>query len=36
MHLRYLGTLLNIACEKICTITFPLPIDLLSVLRGKG
>ena len=36
MQLRYLGTLANIAGEKSSTIIFPLPIDLLSVLRGKG
>ena len=36
MQLRYLGTLANIAGEKSSTIIFPLPIDLLSILRGKG
>ena len=36
MQLRYLGALANIAGEKSSTIVFPLPIDLLSVLRGKA
>ncbi len=36
MQLRYLGTLTNIAGEKSSTIIFPLPIDLLSLLRGRG
>jgi regulator of protease activity HflC (stomatin/prohibitin superfamily) len=36
MQLRYLGTLANIAGEKSSTIVFPLPIDLLGALRGKG
>ncbi|KAF0097076.1 MAG: hypothetical protein FD144_5408 [Rhodospirillaceae bacterium] len=36
MQLRYLGTLANIAGEKSSTIVFPLPIDLLNLLRGKG
>jgi regulator of protease activity HflC (stomatin/prohibitin superfamily) len=35
MQLRYLGTLANIAGEKSSTIVFPLPIDLLSALRGS-
>lgn len=33
MQLRYLGTLFNIAGEKISTIVFPLPIDLACSLR---
>lgn len=37
MQLRYLGTLANIAGEKSSTIVFPLPIDLLNLVRGgKG
>ncbi len=36
MQLRYLGTLANIAGEKSSTIVFPLPIELLSLLRGKA
>ena len=36
MQLRYLGTLANIAGEMSSTIVFPLPIDLLNLLRGKG
>ncbi len=36
MQLRYLGTLANIAGEMSSTIVFPLPIDLLSLLRGKA
>lgn len=36
MQLRYLGTLANIAGEKSSTIVFPLPVDLLSALRGTG
>lgn len=35
MQLRYLGTLSNIAGEKSSTIVFPLPIDLLGLLRPK-
>lgn len=35
MQLRYLGTLANIASEKSSTIVFPLPIDLLNLVREK-
>ncbi len=35
MQLRYLGTLSNIAGEKSSTIVFPLPVDLLNLLRPK-
>lgn len=35
MQLRYLGTLGNIAGEKSSTIVFPLPVDLLNLLRSK-
>jgi regulator of protease activity HflC (stomatin/prohibitin superfamily) len=35
MQLRYLGTLSNIAGEKSSTIVFPLPVDLLNLLRSK-
>ncbi len=35
MQLRYLGTLANIAGERSNTIVFPLPMDLLNLLR-KG
>ncbi len=34
MQLRYLGTLLNIAGERSSTIVFPVPMDVLDVLRG--
>ncbi|CAG0958395.1 hypothetical protein BURK1_00579 [Burkholderiales bacterium] len=34
MQLRYLQTLGNIAGDKSTTIVFPLPMDLLSALRG--
>ena len=36
MQLRYLGTLANIAGEKSSTIVFPLPVDVLGLLRGKA
>lgn len=35
MQLRYLGTLSNIAGEKSSTIVFPLPVDVLGLLRPK-
>ncbi len=35
MQLRYLGTLANIAGEKSSTIVFPLPMDLITALRGR-
>ncbi len=35
MQLRYLGALLNIAGERSNTIVFPLPMELLSVLRPR-
>ena len=35
MQLRYLGTLSNIAGEKSSTIVFPLPVDMLNLLRPK-
>ena len=34
--LRYLQTLTEIAAEKNSTIIFPLPIDLLRVIRELG
>ena len=34
MQLRYLGTLNNIAGEKSSTIVFPLPMELVGLLRG--
>jgi regulator of protease activity HflC (stomatin/prohibitin superfamily) len=34
--LRYLQTLMEIASEKNSTIIFPLPIELLNMLRGTG
>jgi regulator of protease activity HflC (stomatin/prohibitin superfamily) len=34
--LRYLQTLTEIASEKNSTIIFPLPIELLTMLRGKS
>ena len=36
MQLRYLQTLTQIAGDKATTIVFPLPMDLLSPLLGKG
>ncbi|MEO0130243.1 MAG: slipin family protein [candidate division WOR-3 bacterium] len=36
LQLRYLGTLTEIAAEKNSTIIFPLPIELLSLLKPKG
>ena len=34
--LRYLQTLTEIAAEKNSTIIFPLPIELLNLLRGPA
>ncbi|MEO0097315.1 MAG: slipin family protein [candidate division WOR-3 bacterium] len=36
LQLRYLGTLTEIAAEKNSTIIFPLPIEILSLLKPKG
>ena len=36
MQLRFLGTLANIAGEKNSTIVFPLPMDLLNLVRGEA
>jgi len=36
MQLRYLQTLGNIAGDKSTTIVFPLPMDLLSALKGHA
>ena len=36
MQLRYLQTLGNIAGDKSTTIVFPLPMDLLSALKGNA
>jgi regulator of protease activity HflC (stomatin/prohibitin superfamily) len=36
IQLRYLETLTTIAADKNSTIVFPLPIDLLSSLVGRG
>jgi regulator of protease activity HflC (stomatin/prohibitin superfamily) len=36
MQLRYLQTLTQIAGDKASTIVFPVPMDLLSPLLGKG
>jgi regulator of protease activity HflC (stomatin/prohibitin superfamily) len=33
MQIRYLGTLQNIASERSSTVVFPVPIDLLGLLR---
>ena len=33
LHLRYLQTLVEIAAEKNSTIIFPLPIELLEMLK---
>jgi len=35
MQLRYLGALSTIAGERSSTIVFPLPMDLLNLLRGR-
>jgi regulator of protease activity HflC (stomatin/prohibitin superfamily) len=34
--LRYLQTLTEIAAEKNSTIIFPLPIELINVIKGRG
>jgi hypothetical protein len=36
MQLRYLQTLGNIAGDKSTTIVFPLPMDLLSAVKGTA
>ncbi len=36
VQLRYLQTMLDIGIDKNTTIVFPLPLDILSFLRGKG
>ena len=36
MQLRYLQTLSNIAGDKSSTIVFPVPMDLLSALKGNA
>ncbi len=36
IHLRYLQTLTEIAAEKNSTIIFPVPIDWLQAVMGKG
>ena len=36
LQLRYLQTLTEIAAEKNSTIIFPLPIDLIQMLKPKG
>lgn len=36
LQLRYLQTLSEIATENATTVVFPVPIDLLSALRGMG
>ncbi len=35
MQLGYLGTLGNIAGEKSSTIVFPIPVEVLNLVRGK-
>jgi regulator of protease activity HflC (stomatin/prohibitin superfamily) len=36
IHLRYLQTLTEIAAEKNSTIVFPIPMDWMKALMGKG
>jgi regulator of protease activity HflC (stomatin/prohibitin superfamily) len=36
IQLRYLGALSNIANENSTTIVFPLPIDFLHAISGRG
>ena len=36
LQLRYLQTLTEIAAEKNSTIIFPVPVDILKGLFGKG
>ena len=36
LHLRYLQTLVEIAAEKNSTIVFPIPMDWMKALMGKG
>jgi regulator of protease activity HflC (stomatin/prohibitin superfamily) len=36
IHLRYLQTLVEISAEKNSTIVFPIPMDWMKALMGKG
>ena len=36
IHLRYLQTLTEIAAEKNSTIVFPIPLDFMQALLGRG
>ncbi|BFM17771.1 slipin family protein [Maricurvus nonylphenolicus] len=36
MQLRYMQTLVELASDKSSTIVFPLPVDILSALKGKA
>jgi regulator of protease activity HflC (stomatin/prohibitin superfamily) len=36
MQLRYLQTMTQVAGDRASTIVFPLPMDLLGSLLGKG
>ena len=36
LQLRYLQTLNNISAEKNSTIVFPLPIEMLSLIKNGG
>jgi hypothetical protein len=36
MQLRYLQTMTQVAGDRASTIVFPLPLDLLGSLLGKG
>ena len=36
LQLRYLQTLTNISAEKNSTIIFPLPIEMLSLIKNYG
>ena len=36
MQLRYMQTLSTIASDKASTIVFPMPIDLLALIKQAG
>ena len=36
MQLRYLQTLTQIASDKVSTIVFPVPLDMLKAFTDRG
>jgi regulator of protease activity HflC (stomatin/prohibitin superfamily) len=36
LQLRYLSTLIEVASEKNSTLVFPIPIDIIAALTGRG